>query len=154
MDAHKLDTIQSDLRVAKTVLYEKGKPTTDPFMLNQVAYHSAQAIEKSLKFLIYKNGTLPPHLAGTHNTESLVLAVENVKPNFISEHPYISRNAVFLKNANTLRYMDEKISFDDTMKLYKSARALYNEIDKEYPIEKRHEKAENEHKYKPDLFKH
>ena len=152
MTPHQLETIHSNLLVAKSILYTpEGKVTDNPMLLNHAAYHSAQAIEVSLKSLIIEYGAMDRRLANTHNTEALLIAVGRNDPNFIMEHPYLSNSAHFLRCANSLRYMDEQIGKTDTLIMYKEARNLYNELEMEYGERGQYGKALAEHKCRPNI---
>lgn len=152
MTPHRLETIHSNLMVAKSILYTpEGKVTENPMMLNHAAYHSAQAIEISLKALIEEYGAMQPRLATTHNTEALLIAVGSKDPTFMIEHPYLTQSAHFLRYANTLRYMDEQISRNDALTMYKEARYIYNELEQEYGERGQYQKAVSEHKQRPNI---
>lgn len=130
-----LEVIRADIMIAKSILYPQDGNTSNqsPYLLNQAAYHSEQAIEKSLKAIIRSKDDAPDEkVLKTHNIEGLLLRVELCQPNFIQEHAFIAQNAYKLSCFNELRYGDESVGRSDTYVLFKEARALFQEIEKEY----------------------
>lgn len=130
-----LEVIHADIMIAKNILYPQNGDTSKqtPYLLNQAAYHSEQAVEKSLKAIIRaKNEQPDERVLKTHNIESLLLKAEMCQPNFILEHSFISENAHKLSCFNELRYGDESVNKADTYILYKEARTLFQELEKDY----------------------
>lgn len=130
-----LEVVHADIMIAKNILYPQDGNTSNqsPYLLNQAAYHSEQAIEKSLKAIIRAKDENPDEkILKTHNVEGLLLKVELCQPNFVQEHSFIAENAHKLSCFNELRYGDESVGKADTYILFKEARALYQEIEKEY----------------------
>lgn len=130
-----LEVIHADIMIAKSILYPQGESTSNqnPYLINQAAYHSEQAIEKSLKAIIRSKEENPDEkILKTHNIEGLLLRAELCQPNFIQEHAFIAQNAHKLSFFNELRYGDESVGRADTYVLFKEARALYNEVQREF----------------------
>lgn len=142
MTPHTLETIHSDILVAKAILYSKEGLNEIPYLINQAAYHCAQAIEKSLKAIINNGGKLTNALHNTHNIDALMLKAEVCREGIIREYPLIAENSEVLSQFNALRYCGKGISKNDTIKLYKQARDLYqdllSEFLKEHPDKKRY----------------
>lgn len=134
--AKELEVIHADLMVATNILYSDSNAGYSPYMVNLAAYHSAQAIEKSLKALIYANGNIDKatekELHKTHNFDNLLVRVETCCPNFIQEHDFIAKNSDRFSAFNGMRYGDKSIDKADVYVLLKEAKDLHKELQEIY----------------------
>ena len=100
--------------------------------INMKAYHAAQAIEKSLKYILYiKNRRLFNKLPSTHSLFQLLNSVEIAYHGFIASHEEISEKAGDIAAMNTARYNAIQISKDDMLNVISLANSLYNEAIKD-----------------------
>ena len=133
-----LEIIRSDIKIATNILYPKNLAELaeqSTAFLNQAAYHSIQAIEKCLKLIVRANNNDTPSLnetLRTHNIDALLVKIESSKQGFIASHQFIARNSSRLSALNELRYGDIGLTKANTHILYKEARDLVREIEKEY----------------------
>lgn len=131
--AKELEVIHADLMIANNILYADDKSSLSPYMVNQAAYHSAQAIEKSLKAIIRAGEENCEYESlVTHNIDRLVVRAEMCSPNFIQEHRFIAENSEKLSAFNGLRYGNKGVSKADAFVLLKEAKELHRELEKEY----------------------
>lgn len=139
MNAYELDNIRADIRMAELV-YDPEEFGRSPNIINMVAYHSAQAIEKCLKSIIRDNDTNGnlDWLNHTHNISSLLIKAELHQNGIINNHNYIAEHAEAITHLNTIRYGDERVTTQDAFATFKAAKALYNEarleLEKAYSI--------------------
>ena len=125
---------QADLILAKKVFYDDGKIwLVNPEIHNQVAYHSAQAIEKLLKlFVKEKSEELFETISYTHNISEVLIKLEFCRKGFVENHKDIALNADIISRMNRLRYGDGVISRDDCYVVLNIAKALCSEYLQEY----------------------
>lgn len=132
MTAHELELIHADLMVAKEIKDSPEGRRDNPYMMNMVAYHSAQAIEKSLKAVIRGAGREDDELFYTHNISELIMEVQAIRPNFSTDYEFIQQNARRLNHANELRYGDSGIAPATASGLLWNANKLFVELEEEY----------------------
>lgn len=127
-----IDFVDADIDVAKDIFYKifnSDTPTKiNPKMMNLCAYHAAQAIEKSLKFIYYKDTGRQDI---THNISELLVDVEMNRKGFIHDHREITENAHFITNLNNARYSGT-ISRDTAYKMLNIAKGFYKELCQEF----------------------
>lgn len=126
-----LEAINSDILIAKKLLYDKSL-SSNPYITNQIAYHSSQAIEKTLKAIIRDGGKMTSSLSTSHNIDALMIRAERCRVGIIHEYPLISENSDTLSKFNILRYCGKGINKSDAVSIFKEARRLYQEVENEY----------------------
>lgn len=132
MTPQELETIHADIMVAKTILYNDTGISNNPYMTNQAAYHSAQAIEKSLKAIIRDGGKMNSILSTTHNIDALLLRAEMCRAGIIHDYPLVAENSDTLSRFNSLRYCGKGIGKYDAISIFKEAKTLYQDLKQEY----------------------
>lgn len=127
-----IDIIDVDLDCAKYLFYKTSNSDTpvkmNPKTMNLCVYHSAQVIEKSLKYIYYKD-TGKQDI--THNISELLVDVEMNRKGFIGEHRSISENAHYITGLNNARY-GGTISKDTAYKMLNIAKDIYKELCAEF----------------------
>jgi HEPN domain-containing protein len=156
MRASDIELIHADIMSAKLILY--GQNGNAPFMYNMAAYHSAQAIEKGLKYIIRDNDyILYKELADSHNISNLLLKVALIRLDFIDEHRFIAECADELSKFNNIRYGKNRISRDSTFSVYHAAKRFFKEMQQEYrqdypDIKKNQQRANYEISQKKEII--
>lgn len=127
-----IDLIDADIDVAKDIfykIYNSDTPTKiNPKMMNLCAYHAAQAIEKTLKFIYYRDTGRQDM---THNISELLVDVEMNRKGYIHEHREMTEQAHFITNLNNARY-GGSVSRDTAYKILNIAKGLYKELCQEF----------------------
>lgn len=148
MTAQEIEVIRTDITIAEKIFYANKN---DTFMLNESAYHSGQAIEKSLKaFIKDRDINLYKLVSNVHSIESLLVKAEICEKGFIKNHEFLAANAEELSKFNALRYGIKHILKNETYQTLQAAKNLYREIEKQYieekgsAIEDRHSEAEKQ----------
>lgn len=100
--ASELELIHADLLVARSILNSPDTVKDNPYMTNMIAYHSQQAIEKSLKAIIRGADRGDDDLLHSHDMAALCMEVQSIRPNFSQEYDFIFQNARTLYHANEL----------------------------------------------------
>lgn len=121
--------IEADVATAKTLFYGKDF-NENPMLWNMSAFHSAQAIEKSLKLMIYNtNKEVYDSIRKTHNIDMLLNNLQAVsEENFIKEHKQLALAAKELSRYNNARYGVESITKDNAHSALHIAKEMYKEI--------------------------
>lgn len=131
MTAHELELIHADLMTAKTLADSSEGRRDNPYVANMIAYHSIQAIEKSLKALLRDTNT-DEELMYSHDMLRLCGEVQLVRPEFAREYEFIYQNARTLYFGNELRYGDNSISMYNAKGLMYNANNLFMNLKDEY----------------------
>lgn len=131
MTARDLEAINADITIAKTLMYNQNL-SRNPYIINQIAYHSCQAIEKSLKAIIRNEGKMTTGLSRSHSISGLMLGCETCRQGIIHEYPFITKNAEVLTKFNSLRYAERGVNKADAFALFKEAQKLHRNLEKEY----------------------
>ena len=134
MQAITIESARADLRLAKSIFYEKLLSNTDYYMLNLAAYHAGQAMEKLIKDLIREHCSNDVYrdLYDKHNFESLLKALNEKLPDFNENHKFIAVNADELSKFNNLRYGKQYIEKDTVYLLLKEAKNFFREMETAY----------------------
>ena len=132
MTQKELDFIKADIEAVEVLLNTPN--LRDEAIVNIMAYHTGQAIEKTLKSIIGDNDTtfLNDKNSHTHNIGALVSEASIYDKNLVGKHPYICKNARALSYFNNLRYGDMQIEFQDFYKLFEEAKSLVQEKESEF----------------------
>ena len=114
----KIQRIQADIKTAKNNISPQINNTNDEYLYDIAAYHTQQAIEKELKYLlhdIYGEDNTTKKFK-THNISSLLLMLNNYEPDFIKNHPDIVNISDELTNweAST-RYGENLVATRDSI---------------------------------------
>ena len=134
MQAITLESAHADLRLAKKMFYQDLRGETDYYMLNLIAYHSAQVIEKLIKNIILEKcpSDVYRDLYDKHNFETFIKELKTYYPEFLDTHDYIVYNADELSKFNNLRYGKQCIFVEDVHELLQETKAFFKEMNKEY----------------------
>ena len=80
--------IEADIQTAKYNISDSNNPTNDEFLYDIAAYHTQQAIEKTLKYYLHnvygEDDTSKPFR--THNISTLLLKINKYDPEFTEKH--------------------------------------------------------------------
>lgn len=133
--ASELELIHADLLVARSILNSPDTVKDNPYMTNMIAYHSQQAIEKSLKAIIRGAGKGDDDLLHSHDMAALCMEVQSIRPNFSQEYDFIFQNARTLYHANELRYGESGIPAFTAKGIFFNANKLFCELEAEYTKE-------------------
>ena len=129
----RLLSVQTDLKLAKSLAYTAGgEPKLDALQseYNQAAYHSLQAIEKSMKLVLAANGE---QYEKTHSVALLMVGIdEKYQQDFIDTHPFLWKNRKQLTTLNGARYDDIEATQMLVFVLYKEAESLSKEITEKF----------------------
>ncbi len=128
----KLTSIQTDIKLSKSLIYKGNKPNLGAYQseYNQAAYHAVQAIEKSLKLIISSNGKTYDK---NHRIAVLLCAVDDsCQQDFIDKHPFLWKNRKQLSLLNEARYDDAEVTKALNFVLLKEAQGLADEIETEF----------------------
>lgn len=133
------DVVAADVEIANKLMYHPDWSDNPILHNNMVAFHSAQAIEKMLKYMIMKdNPTEYENISSTHSMESLILGITMERPYFSADHREINKNHRLLTTLNTRRYGNLNgvpLSDYEVKKTLDMSNALYKEFYKEYEAE-------------------
>ena len=83
--------IKADLETAKKLTDASGNPTNDEYLYDIAAYHTQQAVEKSLKYCrhnVYGEDDTAKRYR-THNISSLLLMISEYDVNFLRDNAEI-----------------------------------------------------------------
>lgn len=144
------ELVAGDLLIADTLLHHNDKMNQilnngelsnlrKETLCNYSGYHAAQAIEKSLKLMMYKRN---PELYNeqslyvSHSIQSILVALEMVEPSFITNHMELTKLSKSMNEMNTARYGDISVSENFAEKLFQCATNIYHEMLVDYGITK------------------
>ena len=99
--------IKADIEASKRLIYGEDYPQEEvqSYLLNLAGYHSAQAIEKSLKLMIYNiNPVECQNVGKTHSIVTLVEKISELREGFAYAHQELRMNKHQLSWLNNLRY--------------------------------------------------
>lgn len=80
--------IEADITTARNNISENGNPTNDEYLYDISAYHTQQAVEKCLKYLlhdVYGEDDTTRQFK-THNISTLLLKLNQYDKDFLSNH--------------------------------------------------------------------
>ena len=124
------ELIQADIALAE---YAYSARSTSPALLDMCGYHSAQAIEKSLKYALYNvNPEMCERLGYTHSIDAVLCKLERVQNGFISKHQDVADISDLLSLMNKSRYGDYKVTQGKACKVLHIATELCQEIIQTY----------------------
>ena len=128
--------IEADIATAKTLFYSK-EFNENPMLWNMSAFHSAQAIEKSLKLMIYNTDKeVYDSIRKTHDIDRLLNNLQAVsEENYIGSHRQLALAAKELSRYNNARYGVESITKDNAHTALHLAKDMYKEITAKYDKE-------------------
>lgn len=133
--ASELELIHADIMTAEVIMRSSDGVKGNPYMMNMAAYHTQQAIEKSLKAIIRANGNGDEDMLHSHDMGSLCAVVATIRPDFGKRHEFIAINARNLYFANELRYGEQGIPEKTVEGLIYAAKGLFLNLEKEYKKE-------------------
>lgn len=131
------EIIEADITLANYIYNMNGRTQA---LLNMCGYHATQAIEKSLKLILY---SVDPKryedegLFRTHSIEAILCNIEAAKSGFISAHQEIVDTCRLFTKMNTSRYGEYNASQGAACRVIHLARDLFSEVDREYGMQYR-----------------
>lgn len=134
MEAYSFDItpelIQADISMAE---YAYSIRNSSPSLLNMCGYHSAQAIEKSLKFALYHiHPEMCERLGYTHNIDAALCKLERAQNGFIASHQDVADISDLISLLNKARYGDYTVTQGVACKVLHIAQELSQEIIQTY----------------------
>lgn len=130
--ASELELIHADIMAAEVIMRSPESIKGNPYMMNMAAYHTQQAVEKSLKAIIKANGGGDEDMLHSHDMGSLCSVVATIRPDFGRRHEFIAVNARNFYFANELRYGEQGIPQKTVEGLLYAAKGLFLNLEKEY----------------------
>lgn len=162
--AHEIEKLHSDVLAMKAIRNaDDGEATKqNPYLVNMIAYHAAQTIEKGMKAIIrsyepevakaamekaVKAGLADEEarnafvltddkmkdILESHDTVLLFNTINEVDPEFAKNHEAIDLNKRRFPIYNQLRHGEYSITYPKAIFiLYRAANELFNEIEQQY----------------------
>lgn len=83
-----IERIEADIKTARNNISSQGNPTNDEYMYDISAYHTQQAVEKELKFILHNYYKVDDTQRSfrTHNISTLLIMVNQNDNTFIANH--------------------------------------------------------------------
>ena len=121
--------IEADISIAKSLYDNKSDWDNNPALTNMCAFHSAQAIEKTLKlYLNVADSKFYDKVSNTHQIPTLLFNLERTEYGFINSHGELCDFFFELTQMNNARYGTISVSSNDAIKALDMAEVLYNEL--------------------------
>ena len=145
-----VNRIWSDIETAKHLMSPFGNPTNDEYLYDVAAYHTQQAIEKSIKYFlhdVYGEDDTTREFK-THNLNMLLNRLQDYEPDFNADHPKLIEMAydITLWEANS-RYGDDISAVRSDIEAgIQIAEELYGEV-----MEKARENDDRDDHREPDI---
>ena len=121
--------IEADISIAQSLFNNKTEWDNNPALINMCAFHSAQAIEKTLKlYLNEADSKLYDKVSNTHQVPTLLFILERTDNGFINSHGELCDFSFELTQMNNARYGTIDVSPTDAIQALNIAHNLYNEL--------------------------